>query len=222
MAREESERKELGSVMIHLVESLRRSAVLLKPFLTKTPDRILEQLNIDHEQFKTWSSLETFGAIPAGTNVIEKGEPIFPRLDMEEEITFIKTKMQGNIPVTEEKSTGEENKAPEQLPEITIDDFMKVELRVAKVIHCEPVKKTNKLLKLQLDLGYEKRQVVSGIAEFYKPEDVIGRKVIVVTNLKPVKLRGELSQGMILAGEKDGVLALATVAENLEVGAIVK
>ena len=108
------------------------------------------------------------------------------------------------------------------MPEITIDDFMKVELRVAEVIHCEPVKKTNKLLKLQLDLGYEKRQVVSGIAEFYKPEDVIGRKVIVVTNLKPVKLRGELSQGMILAGEKDGVLALATVAENLEVGAIVK
>ncbi len=102
MARDESKRKELGSVMVHLVESLRRSAILLKPFLTKTPDRILEQLNIDHEQFKTWSSLATFGAIPEGTNVIEKGEPIFPRLDMEEEIAFIKTKMQGNIPETEE------------------------------------------------------------------------------------------------------------------------
>ena len=93
---------------------------------------------------------------------------------------------------------------------------------MAKVIACEPVKKANKLLKLQLDLGYEKRQVVSGIAEFYKPEDLVGKKVICITNLKPVKLRGELSQGMILAGEKDGILSLATVDEKLPIGAKVK
>ncbi len=110
----------------------------------------------------------------------------------------------------------------EQLPQISIDDFAKIDLRVAKVTHCEPVKKADKLLKLQLDLGYEKRQVVSGIAEYYKPEDLIGRKVIVITNLKPVKLRGEISEGMILAGEKDGVLSLATVAESLPIGAKVK
>jgi methionyl-tRNA synthetase len=99
---------------------------------------------------------------------------------------------------------------------------MKVELRVAEVIHAEPVKKADKLLKLQLNLGFEKRQVVSGIAKHYKPEDLIGRKVICVTNLKPVKLRGELSEGMILAGSKDDVLSLATIAESLPVGARVK
>src|SRR5690606_9073871 len=142
----------------------------------------------------------------------------FPRLDMEEEINYIKNQMQGGSAPVEEQKTEEEE---EHLPEITIDDFMKVELRVAEVIHCEPVKKADKLLKLQLDLGFEKRQVISGIAEFYKPEELIGKKVIVVANLKPVKLRGELSQGMILAGEKDGVLSVASVDQSLPNGAIV-
>ncbi|MBS4179745.1 methionine--tRNA ligase [Lederbergia citrea] len=218
LARDEDKRDELASVMVHLAESLRRIAILLKPFLTKTPGKIFEQLNINNEQFTSWESLSKFGAIPENTSVVEKGEPIFPRLEMEDEIAFIKDQMKGTTPAAEEK---EEEKI-EQSPEISIDDFMKVELRVAEVIHCEPVKKTNKLLKLQLDLGYEKRQVVSGIAEFYKPEDLIGRKVIVVANLKPVKLRGELSQGMILAGEKNGILSLASVDSTLENGALVK
>jgi len=220
LAKDEAKRKELGSVMVHLAESLRRVSVLLKPFLTETPNKILRQLNITNEQFSSWESLETFGAIPEGTSVVEKGEPIFPRLDMEEEINFIKERMQGGT--TPAKEQKKEEVEEEKLPEITIDDFKKVELRVAEVIHCEPVKKADKLLKLQLDLGFEKRQVISGIAEFYKPEELIGKKVIVVANLKPVKLRGELSQGMILAGEKDGILSVASVAENLENGAIVK
>ena len=109
-----------------------------------------------------------------------------------------------------------------QTEEISIDDFLKVDLRVATVLACEPIPKADKLLKLQVDMGYEKRQVVSGIAEHYKPEELIGKKVIVVANLKPVKLRGELSQGMILAGGKDGYLTLATVDEKLENGAQVK
>jgi len=99
---------------------------------------------------------------------------------------------------------------------------MKIDLRVAKVLQVEPVKKADKLLKLQLDLGYEKRQVVSGIAQYYTPEELVGRRVICVTNLKPVKLRGELSQGMILAGSKDGVLSVATVDESLPLGSKVK
>jgi methionyl-tRNA synthetase len=99
---------------------------------------------------------------------------------------------------------------------------MKIDLRVAQVLQAEPVKKADKLLKLQLDLGYEQRQVVSGIAQYYKPEELVGRRVICVTNLKPVKLRGELSQGMILAGSQDGVLALASVAESLPLGSKVK
>ena len=106
--------------------------------------------------------------------------------------------------------------------EISIDDFLKVDLRVATVTACERIPKADKLLKLQLDMGYEQRQVVSGIAEHYEPEALVGQKVIVVANLKPVKLRGELSQGMILAGKSDGILKLATVDPSLENGAQVK
>lgn len=216
LAKDEANKDALGNVMAHLAESLRQTAVLLQPFLTQTPKKIFAQLNVLDESLTSWESLETFGGIPEGTKV-QKGEPIFPRLEAEEEVAFIKEKMQGGsapAPVVEEK--------PETLPEITIDDFMKVELRVAEVIHVEPVKKADKLLKLQLNLGYEKRQVVSGIAQFYKPEELVGRKVICVTNLKPVKLRGELSEGMILAGSKDGELSLATIAESLPLGARVK
>ncbi|WP_226679403.1 methionine--tRNA ligase [Mesobacillus jeotgali] len=217
LAKDEEKKAALADVMVHLAESLRRVAVLLKPFLTRTPDKIFAQLNIASEALQSWESLEEFGQIPAGTKVVQ-GEPIFPRLELKEEVEFIKGKMQGSAPaaapVVEEK--------PEVQDEITIDDFMKVDLRVAQVVHAEPVKKADKLLKLQLDLGYEKRQVVSGIAKYYKPEDLVGKKVICVTNLKPVKLRGELSEGMILAGEKDGVMSLATVDDSLSIGAKVK
>ena len=108
------------------------------------------------------------------------------------------------------------------MPEITIDDFMKVDLRVATVMACEAIPKADKLLKLQVDLGYEQRQVVSGIAEHYKPEELVGQKVIVVANLKPVKLRGELSQGMILSRRKRWIFNIATVDAKLENGAKVK
>jgi methionyl-tRNA synthetase len=218
LAKDESKKEELGSVMSHLAESLRRVAVLLQPFLTRTPKEIFEQLNLHDERMHTWESLESFGAIPAGTEVVKKGEPIFPRLELQEEVNFIKEKMQGSAPVVEEKK----EPAKEESEEIGIDDFMKVELRVAEVIGAEPVKKADKLLKLQLDLGFEKRQVVSGIAKFYQPEDLVGKKVICVTNLKPVKLRGELSQGMILAGEENGTLSLASIDQSLPNGTKVK
>lgn len=217
LAKDEANKEELGNVMVHLAESLRRIAILLQPFLTRTPKEIFSQLNINEKGLTSWESLETFGLIPEETK-ISKGDPIFPRLDLKEEVEYIKTKMQGSVPKVEEVK---EEEKPES-EEITIDDFMKVDLRVAEVIHAEPVKKADKLLKLQLDLGYEKRQVVSGIAKFYKPEDLVGRKVVCVTNLKPVKLRGELSEGMILAGSKDGELSLATVAESLPLGSRVK
>ena len=214
----EDRMEELASVMSHLAESLRRIAVLLKPFLTQTPTKMFEQLNIQDTALQSWESLEQFGLIPAGTKVV-KGQPIFPRLELEKEIEFIKEKMQGSAPEKEEPKKVEK---VEEVEEISIEDFMKVDLRVAQVIEAEPVKKADKLLKLQLDLGYEKRQVVSGIAQYYKPEELVGRKVICVTNLKPVKLRGELSQGMILAGSENGQLALASVDETLPNGAKVK
>lgn len=224
LAKEEQDRPKLASVMANLAESLRHIAVMLQPFMTSTPKRIIEQLGLD-EKLLAWDTITTFGnAIPKNIKVAEKGVPIFPRLESELEIEYIRNQMQSSVQTPQEESKKESTlavKAPDT-PEISIDDFMKVDLRVATVIACEPVPKANKLLKLQVDLGYEQRQVVSGIAEHYKPEELIGQKVIVVANLKPVKLRGELSQGMILAGSHNGVLTLATVDSNLENGAQVK
>ncbi|MED3560962.1 methionine--tRNA ligase [Bacillus xiapuensis] len=218
LAKDESHKDELESVMVHLAESLRRIAILLQPFLTRTPNGIFSQLGITDEGLKAWESLDKFGLIPSGTKV-QKDAPLFPRLEIADEVEFIKAKMQGGTaPAAEEKK----EEMPEELAEIAIDDFMKIDLRVAEVIQAEPVKKADKLLKLQLDLGYEKRQVVSGIAQYYKPDELVGRKVICISNLKPVKLRGELSQGMILAGSKDGQLSLATVDQTLPNGAKVK
>lgn len=216
LAKDEDKRAELASVMTHLAESIRHIAVLLQPFLTRTPEKIFAQIGVKEDVLKTWESTTRFNMLKEGTKV-EKGEPMFPRLDREEEVAFIKEQMQGSAPKEEKPVVKEE---PSE--EIMIDDFMKVELRVAQVTEVEPVKKADKLLKLQLDLGYEKRQVVSGIAKFYKPEELVGRKVICVTNLKPVKLRGELSQGMILAGEDENGLSLASVDQNLANGTKIK
>ncbi|WP_409272943.1 methionine--tRNA ligase [Neobacillus sp. SCS-31] len=223
IAKDEKRKAELGSVMAHLAESLRRIAVLLQPFLTRSPQQIFEQLGIVDGSLKSWESLAEFGIIPAGTKVV-KGAPLFPRLEIAEEVEFIKLHMQGSAapaPETEKKQEETKEEMPET-EEISIDEFMKIDLRIAEVLHAEPVKKADKLLKLQLDLGYEKRQVVSGIAEYYKPEELIGRKVICVTNLKPVKLRGELSQGMILAGKTEGTLSLASVDQSLPNGTKIK
>ena len=220
LAKEEADRPKLAAVMANLAESLRYIAVMLQPFMTTAPKQIAEQLGLD-AKYLTWDSIKIFGnTITEKTKVVEKGTPIFPRLDAEVEINYIREQMKGSVQTSqvEEQPTMD---VPE-VDEITIDDFMKVDLRVATVVACEPIPKANKLLKLQVDLGYEKRQVVSGIAEHYKPEELIGQKVIVVTNLKPVKLRGELSQGMILAGSHDGILSLATVDSKLANGAKVK
>ncbi|MCY7851050.1 methionine--tRNA ligase [Bacillus haynesii] len=217
LAKDKEKEKELQSVMYHLAESLRITAVLLQPFLTETPEKIFAQLGVTDASLKTWDSIKSFGQLKSVN--VQKGEPLFPRLEAEDEVAYIKSKMQGTAPKEEPK---QEEKAPERLPEITIDDFMSTELRVAEVIHVEPVKKADRLLKLQLDLGFEKRQVVSGIAKHYKPEELVGRKVICVTNLKPVKLRGELSQGMILAGEDNGILSLAAVDSSLANGTRIK
>jgi methionyl-tRNA synthetase len=216
LAKDENDREKLASVMAHLAEVLRQTGIMLMPFLTVAPSKMFAQLGLTEEAHKSWESLSTIGCIPAGTKV-EKGNPIFPRLEMEVEVGYIKEQMKSSAPKVEEKKE-EEPKAEE----ITIDDFFKVELRVAEVLSAEPVKKADKLLKIQLDLGTEKRQVVSGIAKFYSLEDLKGKKVICVTNLKPVKLRGELSQGMILAGEENGVLSLASIDQNLPNGTKIK
>ncbi|RHW31760.1 methionine--tRNA ligase [Lysinibacillus yapensis] len=221
LAKDEENKGKLSSVMANLAESLRHIAVILQPFMTSAPKRIVEQLGLD-ATYLAWETIETFGnIIPANIKVAEKGVPIFPRLDTEVEVAYIREQMRASVKTPQEEAKPAESEVPE-VPEISIDDFMKVDLRVATVTACEPIPKADKLLKLQVDLGYEQRQVVSGIAQYYKPEELVGQKVIVVANLKPVKLRGELSQGMILAGSHDGVLTLATVDPKLENGAKVK
>ncbi|MFC4302672.1 methionine--tRNA ligase [Cohnella boryungensis] len=230
LAKEEGDRPALASVMGHLAESLRIVSILIQPFLTHTPRRIWEQLGIEEGELTSWASVSEFGAKLSGAK-IAKSDPIFPRLELKDEVAWISGSMGGKAAADAEQpqsdGAGAESvqaaaEVPELAPEITIDDFMKVELRVAQVLACEPIPKADKLLKLQLDLGFEKRQVVSGIAKFYKPEELIGRKVICVTNLKPVKLRGEMSQGMILAASQGEQLTLATVPENMPNGALVK
>ncbi len=218
LAKDEALKGQLAAVMTNLAESLRHIATLIQPFMTNSPKEIVKQLGLPENTLE-WEQLKSFHVIPEGTVVIKTGVPIFPRLDVDTEVSYIREQMQGSVKTPQEEKVEE---TEDETEEITIDDFFKVDLRVATVIACEKMPKADKLLKLQLDLGYEKRQVVSGIAKYYEPTDLIGKKVIVVANLKPVKLRGELSQGMILAGEKDGFLTLATVDEKLENGAQVK
>lgn len=237
LAKEESKRVELASVMAHLAEGLRISSILLRPFLTQAPAKVWAQLGIAAAALTSWESVRTLGVIPNGVKVI-KGEPLFPRLDVAEEVQVIAEAMTGikkpaaevaavSAQVVEDKNVSGSNKNamsnPEDVKEeITIEDFAKIELRVAQVTYCEPVPKADKLLRLELDLGCEQRQVVSGIAQHYQPEELIGRKVICVVNLKPVKLRGIMSQGMILAASQDGKLTLATVPDSMTNGASVK
>jgi methionyl-tRNA synthetase len=234
LVKDEASRPKLGSVLYHLAESLRITSVLLQPFMTRTPRKIWDQLGISGDgRLTEWDSVHAFGLLPAGTKV-NKGETLFPRLEVAPEVAYLIESMGGTPPaaspeasaptteVGKQESVASSAPAPAALEEIGIDDFMKVELRVARVLAAEPVKGADKLLKLQVDLGYEKRQVVSGIAKYYSPDSLVGRKVILVANLKPVKLRGELSQGMILAASEGDQLTLATVAEDIPVGSIVK
>lgn len=218
LAKDDNEKERLGNVLAHLAGSLRIIAVMLKPLLTEAPEEVFKQLGLEDNDLKQWDSIYQIGMIKAGTKV-NKGKPIFPRLDVKEEVEAIKNMMQKTAAVDEKKS--KEEKSTEN--EVAFDDFMKIDLRVAEVLKAEKVKKADKLLKLQLDIGEEKRQVISGIAEYYQPEYLIGKKVICVTNLKPVKLRGEMSEGMVLSGEdKEGNLSLATVEQSLPNGSIVK
>lgn len=215
LAKDESQKAALGNVMAHLVENIRFAAVLLRPFLTHAPYQIFEQLHIHNEALHGFEGLATYGQLTEPIMVTEKPQPIFPRLDVEAEVSYIKASMQP----PKEESVEEEVPAKAQ---IDIKDFDKVEIKVATIIDAEKVKKSNKLLKIQVDLGYEKRQIISGIAQFYAPEDIIGKKVAVVTNLKPAKLMGQKSEGMILSAEKDDVLTLISLPNAVQNGAVIK
>lgn len=196
LAKDESKKARLGTVLYNLLESIRFVAVLLSPFLPETSEKILAQINTD---IKDYDSLSAFGALKAGT-VVGKAEPLFARIDAKEMFEKIEARAEAAQEAAKEENA--EVEEAEGLAKIGIEDFSKVELKVAEIKDCEPVKKAKKLLKLTLDDGSKTpRTVASGIAKWYKPEELIGHKVIVVSNLKPAVLCGVESNGMILAAD---------------------
>ncbi|MDK9873013.1 MAG: methionine--tRNA ligase [Staphylococcus equorum] len=218
LAKDESQKDMLSNVMAHLVENIRIIAVLLRPFLTHAPKQIFEQLNINSPELYEFDSVKQYGVLTAPIVVIDKPHPIFPRLDSDAEIDYIKQSMQPE----KAAEVSEETEEIPSKPQIDIKDFDKVEIKAATITDAEQVKKSDKLLKIQVDLDSEQRQIVSGIAKYYQPEDIIGKKVAVVTNLKPAKLMGRKSEGMILSAEKDGVLTLVSLPNAIPNGAIIK
>ena len=207
LAKTEGMQARLGAVLYNLLETIRVCAVLLAPFIPETSEKILAQIGSDCD------SLE-FGGLKVGSETAEP-EVLFARIDEKE---FFEKLNEKNKPTEEEKKMEEVKEIKEEAaekeyeplaPVIEFDDFLKPDLRIAKVLECEAVPKSKKLLKLQLDLGFEKRQVLSGIAKFYKPEDLIGKKLVMVANLKPRMMGGEESNGMVLAsGDHDDVKVL--------------
>lgn len=202
LAKDETKQERLQTVLYNLVESIRIAAVLLESFLPETSAKILDQINATQ---KDYLDLNTFGLYESGTKVTSQPQALFMRLDPKVVLAQIEA---------EEKPTPKKSLTPE----ISIEDFAKIELKVGTVLKCEKHPKADKLLVSQVDLGDETRQIVSGIATAYTPEDMVNRKVIVVTNLKPANLRGVESQGMLLAGQHKKKIALATIIEELPNG----
>lgn len=220
LGKDEARKAELNRVLYDLVESLRAISVMIEPFIPTTARRIWAQLNLpqNFDEIRI-SDIEGWGKTPVGIQ-INKPEQLFPRIEIEEEKPEAKKEVKEN-----KKAKKEEQKAPEKAKEnedgmIGIEDFSKIDLRVVEILAAEPVPKTDKLMKIQVSLGDEERTVVSGIAKHYKPEDLIGKHVVLVANLKPAKLRGVMSHGMLLAASKGDELQI--VETTMPVGSKVK
>ena len=229
LGKDPEKRDRLANVMLTLAECVRFAAVLIGPFMPSTPDRIYQQLGVTDAGLKSWDSLKTFGLLPAGTRVC-KGDALFPRIDVNRELEALS----GGKEATEESGAGEkqpkkEQKAekkheePEYPEEVSIDDFFKCKLQVGRVLACEKVEKSNKLLKFRLSFGKDgERTILSGIAKYYSPEELVGRQVVAITNLAPRKIAGIESQGMILSAlDSEDNLTLVGVHADTEDGAII-
>lgn len=211
LVKDETKKARLATVMYNLIECLRIASELIRPVMPNTTPKILQQIGCED---LGWDSAKTFGL--AKNVTVQKGEVLFPRIDMEKELERLA-----------QASASKEEKAksvpkPEAKEEISIDDFCKMDLRVGTVISCEKVKKSSKLLKFKIDFGYEERQIVSGIAKYYNPDDLIGKQVVAVVNLAPVKLCGELSEGMILSAANDEELSLVSLVAPIANGSEVR
>ncbi len=225
LGKDETKKARLASVLYNLLEAVRVISTLLSPFMPTTMPKVWEQIGAAADE-ATYENAGKFGVLPANVTV-HKGEILFPRIDMEKEIDELNAIIEKNMAEAKSKLSDAE-KGSEFTPsaleeEISIDDFGKCDLRVALVKSCEKVKKSKKLLCLQLDDGFGGRQVVSGIAEWYKPEDLIGKKVIIVANLKPAKLCGVESQGMICAADTpDGAASVIFPDQSLPCGSKIR
>ena len=222
LAKNEEDRARLATVLYNLLESIRIAAVLLESFLPETSEKILDMLNTGQRSLE---STESFGHLETGGHVVKKAPVLFARIDEKEffeQLEKDQAKEKKAKEKAEKKDAKVEPVANEKKPEITIDDFAKVELKVGTIIECKPHPKADRLLVEQIDLGDEVRQVVSGIAEHYKPEELVGKQVIIVTNLKPVKLRGVESQGMLLCAANDKDLSFVSVAKDMPNGTTVR
>ena len=216
LAKDEDKKDRLAEVLYNLVEGICIGASLLESFMPDTTGKILAQLNANK---RTYEELDTFGLYPSGNKVTEKPEILFARLDVKEVMAKVEEMRAQDAQPEEEKE-----EAPvvdiEAKPEVTFDDFMKMQFQVGEIIACEAVKKSKKLLCSQVKIGSQVKQIVSGIKSNYAPEDMVGKKVMVLVNLKPAKLAGVLSEGMILCAEGlDGELALMTPDKDMPAGA---
>ena len=233
LGKDPEKKDRLANVMLTLAECVRFAGVLIGPFMPSTPARIFEQLGVTDEGLKSWESLETFGLLPTGTKVC-KGEALFPRIDVNKELEALSggkeekkeekaAEKQEKKEQKAEKKTEKKHEEPEYPAEISIDDFFKCKIQVARVLACEKVEKSSKLLKFRLGLGKDgERTVVSGIQKYYEPETLVGTQVAVITNLKTAKLAGIESQGMILSAmDGNGNLRLVSVGDGVEDGAII-
>ncbi len=226
LAKDEDKMDRLATVLYNLVESITIGASLLEPFMPETTEKILAQLNTGKREFDT---LSKFGLYKSGTKITNKPEILFQRVDIKElapKIAEVEEEQRKAAaqPVTvnvEEKKEEAKEEEVKEVPPCTIDDFCKVQMKVGEILECEKVPKADKLLCSKVKIGDEVRTIVSGIAKFYKPEDMVGRKVVVVTNLPPRKMRGIVSEGMLLCAfsDDDSKLTLLTVSEDMESGA---
>ena len=222
LAKNEADRPRLGTVLYVLLECARIVGVLIAPTMPRTPERIFAQIGVTDDEFKTWASIKTFGGVKPGSTV-HKGEALFPRIDVAKELELLE---QEKAAAQEEKKeelpapADEEKTVFTQKDLIAFDDFEKIQLVVAKVLKCEKVPKADKLLMSTLKVGDTERIVVSGIAKFYTPEEMVGKKVVLLANLAPRKIRGVESHGMLLcaANADDSKLSLLTVDADMEDG----
>ena len=219
LSKDESKKERLGTVLYNLAECIRISSVALKCFLTKAPIKVLALFGIGESECDNFTSIQKFGGLKAGITV-QKSQPVFPRFDVKKELADIEKMMtERHMQAQKEKPV---SPAEQKCEQIGIEDFFKTELKVALVLSCEKVEKSKKLLKFRLSLGTEERTVVSGIAAYYTPEELVGKRVILVSNLKPAVLCGIESNGMILCADEGDKVTLICPPEDVKIGSRVR